>query len=182
MTREQFFDWAQRQEERYEFDGVRPVAMTGGSGNHARITGNINFQLRLRLGEGGRCEALASDAGVETGGEAIRYPDGVVTCTRFDGRTRLVPDPVVVFEVVSPSSIREDRIVKPQEYAAVPSIRRYVIVEQATIGLTVLGRERDEPWHLRTLGSGDVLALPEIGIEIPVDTLYARVDLDEPAK
>jgi hypothetical protein len=30
MTREQFFPWAQAQDERYEFDGFRPVAMTGG--------------------------------------------------------------------------------------------------------------------------------------------------------
>lgn len=185
MTPLEFLDWAEAQDGRYEFDGFRPIAMTGGSGNHARIIGNIAFELRRRLGDDGPCEILASDAGIRTAGDAIRYPDALVTCTAFDGRDRLVPAPVVVFEVTSPSSIREDRILKPAEYAAVPSIRRYVLVEQSVIGLTVLWRDRDESWHLRTLKAGDVLALPEIGpgpgIEIPVDGLYACVDLDPAA-
>ncbi len=175
MIQEEFFDWAQARDEPYEFDGERSVVMVGGSGNHSRITGNINLQLRQRLGDGGPCEALASDAGVQTIGKAIRYPDGVVACGGFDGRSHLVPDPVVVFEVVSPSSVREDRIVKRDEYADVTPIRRYVIVEQNAVGLTVLWRERDKPWRVRTLAGGDVLALPEIGVEIPVDSLYARV-------
>ncbi len=115
MTQAEFFDWAQAQEGRYEFDGVGPVAMTGGSGNHARIIGNIAFELRRRLGDAGACEVLASDAGMRTVGDAVRTPDALVTCSGFDGRDRLVPDPVIVFEVVSPSSIREDRILKPAE-------------------------------------------------------------------
>lgn len=45
MTQEEFFDWAEAQEGRYEFDGFQPVALVGESGNHARIIRNINFQL-----------------------------------------------------------------------------------------------------------------------------------------
>ena len=54
-----------------------------------------------------------------------------------------------------------------------------MLVEQTVIGLTVLWRSGDEPWRLQTLKAGDVLSLPEIGLEIPVDSFYARVDLDE---
>ncbi len=176
MTREEFFTWAEAQEERYEFDGFHPVAMTGGSGNHSRITGSINFQLRLRLGKG-PCEALGSDAGVATVDERVRYPDALVTCTRFDGRDHTVSSPVIVFEVVSASSTRTDRIVKVNEYHAVPSIKRYIIVEQTVIGLSVLWRQhQDDPWSVLTLTDGDVLNLPEIGIEIPVNDLYDRVN------
>ena len=175
MTQTEFFAWAEAQNERYEFDGFEPVLMPGGSGNHARIAGNIAFELRRHLGEDSPCEALASDAGIQTVEDAVRYPDIVVACNAFDGRGRLVPDPVIVFEVVSPSSIREDRILKPREYAAVASIKRYVIVEQSVIGLTVLSRSGAEPWHFQTLKAGDTLRLPEIGIELPVDSLYARV-------
>ena len=100
-----------------------------------------------------------------------------MTRSGFDGRERLVPDPVIVFEVVSPSSIREDRILKPAEYAAVPSIRRYVLVEQFVVGVTVLWRERDGVWRFQTLPAGDNLVLPEIGIEMPVDSIYPRVRL-----
>ena len=180
MTREEFFAWAEAQEGRYEFDGFQPIAMTGGSGNHARITGNINFQLRLRLGDG-PCEALASDAGVATIEERTRYPDGLVTCTGFDGRDRIVPSPVIVFEVVSASSTRTDRIIKVDEYHAVASIKRYVIVEQAFIGLGVLWRQNeDDPWSAVTLKEDDILRLPEIGVEIPVIDLYTRVNFSIP--
>ncbi len=48
-TVERFLAWADRQEGRYEFDGVRPVAMTGGTADHNRITINILAALRLRL-------------------------------------------------------------------------------------------------------------------------------------
>ena len=178
MTQAEFLDWAQAQEGRYAFDGVGPVAMTGGFGNHARIIGNIAFALRRRLGDAGPCEVLASDAGIGTVGDAVRYPDALVTCSGFDGRDRLVPDPVIVFEVVSPSSIREDRILKPAEYAAVRSIKRYVLVEQSVVGLTVLWRDGDGPWHFQTLKAGEALALLEIGIEVAVDSFYVRVGLE----
>lgn len=111
----------------------------------------------------------------------MRYPDVLVTCTRFDGRDRLIPNAVVVFEVVSPSSVREDRILKPKEYAAVGSIKRYVQVEQSVVGLTVLWRSDDEAWWFQALKAGETLALPEIGVEVPVDSFYARVTFDEAA-
>ena len=180
MTQAEFFAWAQAQDGRYEFDGFQPLAMTGGSVNHAQIKENISFEIRRRLPDDGPCRPLSSDAGVQTVGTAVRYPDGLVTCSKTDGRDRVVSNPVIVFEVVSPSSIREDRILKPDEYALVPSIKRYVIVEQAVVGLTVLWREHDEPWRFQTLKSGDTLTLPEIGAEIPVDSLYERVNFDEP--
>ncbi len=175
MTQAEFFDWAEAQNERYEFDGFQPVLMPGGTRDHARITRNILVQLDRRLGENGPCEALATDAAIQTVQDALRYPDVLVTCSPSDGKTRLIPQPVIVFEVVSPSSIREDRILKPAEYAAVASIKRYVIVEQSVIGLTVLWRSDDEPWHFQTLKAGDTLSLPEIGVELPVDSFYARV-------
>lgn len=180
MTQEEFFAWVQAQDGRYEFDGFQPLALTGGSVNHAQIKENISFEIRRRLPDDGPCRPLSSEAGVQTVVTAVRYPDGLVTGSKTDGRDHVVSNPVIVFEVVSPSSIREDRILKPDEYALVPSIKRYVIVEQAVIGLTVLWREHDEPWRFQTLKSGDILALPEIRAEIPVDNLYKRVNFDEP--
>ena len=85
MTRAQFFAWAEAQDARYEFDGVQPVAMTGGSVNHSQITLNIHFALRTRL-RGIGCRPLGPDAGVATIGDAVRYPDALVTCTRVRAR------------------------------------------------------------------------------------------------
>jgi hypothetical protein len=41
MSLSEFLDWEERQELRYEFDGVQPTAMTGGTYNHALIQGNL---------------------------------------------------------------------------------------------------------------------------------------------
>ena len=177
MTREQFFEWAQAQDEPYEFDGFQPVAMTGGTAKHNRIGHNVHFALRTRL-KGGKCEALGMDAGVATVGDTVRYPDALVTCSPVPDDSHLIPGVVVVFEVLSPTSGRMDRIVKVREYRAVPSIRRYVIVEYAFAGLTVLERaDGDSNWTVTPLTDGDVLQLPEIDITMPVAEIYAGTGL-----
>jgi Uma2 family endonuclease len=102
MTREQFFDWAQARDERYEFDGFQPVAMTGGNLRHNVILLNIQAALRARL-KGTGCRPLGSDAGVATVGDAVRYPDGLVTRSAITGDEYLTPNVVVVFEVISPT-------------------------------------------------------------------------------
>ena len=180
MTREQFFRWAQAQDERYEFDGFQPVAMTGGNLRHNIIHLNVHTALRGRLAGTG-CRPLGPDAGVATIGDAIRYPDALITCASVTGDEYVTPDPIVVFEVVSRTSGCIDRIVKVREYAAVPSILRYVIVESASVGLTVLERQSgDQKWTVTTLIADDALSLPEVGIEIPVTELYEGVDFPAP--
>ena len=181
MTRDQFFDWAEAQGGRYEFDGFQPVAMTGGNLNHNRIAFNIHRTLHGRL-RGSGCEPLGLDAGVATIGDTVRYPDAVVTCSPAQGGSRLVPNPVVVFEVISPTSGHVDRIVKVREYAAVDSIRRYVIVESASVGLTVHERQAaGQKWTVTTVMADDLLPLSEIGVEIPVAEIYEDVDFPPPA-
>ena len=173
-TQDQFFAWAETQETRYEFDGFEPVAMTGGNVNHNRVMWGLHRALdsRLRRG-GGPCEPLGPDAGVETVNKAVRYPDALVTCSSMEGQEHLVPGVVVVFEVLSPTSGRMDRIVKVREYAAVPSIRRYVILESSSVGLTSMERETEgEGWRATVLTNSDTLHMPEIGIEIPVAAIY----------
>ncbi|MCB8883930.1 Uma2 family endonuclease [Acidisoma cellulosilytica] len=175
-TQEEFFSWAERQEGHFEFDGLRPVAMTGGTGGHSMIGGNLFFALRSRL-NGSSCLHLGSDAGVETINNAVRYPDAVVTCTKFDPNVRKIPGIVVVFEVLSPSSGATDRVVKVREYAAVSSIRRYVILEATAVGLLVLERSSlEQAWQTTALSNGDILRMPEIGIEIPVAEIYEGIE------
>ena len=176
MSREEFFDWAEVQDVRYEFDGFQPVAMTGGLVDHNRITRNLLAALGSRL-RGSGCEPLGPDAGIATVGDAVRYPDALVTCTRVAGKAREVPNPVVVFEVLSSSSVHTDQIVKLLEYRAVGSIRRYVIVESDNIGLAVHSRaEAGAEWTTTALTAG-VLALPELGIELPVAEVYEGTDM-----
>jgi Uma2 family endonuclease len=175
-TQAQFFAWAVQQEGRWEFDGFRPVAMTGGTVNHNLIGQNVMAALRQRL-RGSGCRPLGPDIGIETVGAAVRYPDAVVTCSTFDGEARTIAGAVAVFEVLSPTSGRTDRIVKVQEYAAVPSVRRYVILESTGVGLQVFERTNaDEQWTALALTGDDTLHMPELGIDIPVADLYEGVD------
>jgi Uma2 family endonuclease len=177
MSREQFLDWASDRGERWEFDGFQPVAMTGGTIDHSVIALNIHRSLYARL-IGSGCRPLGPDAGVATIGNAVRYPDALVTCTRSPGSDRLVPGVVVVFEVLSQTSGQIDRIFKVREYHAVPTIRRYVIVERTSIGLTVLVRANaDAPWTATALTADDTLRMPELGIEIPVAEIYEGTDV-----
>ncbi len=101
-TAENFLAWAAAQEGRYEFDGVRPVGMTGGNADHNRVMINIHAALRSRL-RGTPCAVFGPDLGVQAGA-AIRYPDALVTCTKFPGTERLAPDVCIVFEALSPST------------------------------------------------------------------------------
>lgn len=181
MTRDEFFDWAEAQDRRYEFDGFEPVAMVGGTINHSRISHNIYAALRARL-QGTGCEPLGHDAGVATIGNAVRYPDALITCTRTAGTDRLARGVAVVFEVISPGDARVDRITKVREYLAVPSIHTYVIVEQSGVGLTVLRRQQDDSWRAETLTAEDVLRLQSPDLAIPVAEFYEDVDLPDAAK
>lgn len=182
MTREEFFLWADAQGGRYEFDGFQPVAMTGGTNTHGRITGNVHFQLRLAL-RGSSCfPMLPEGGGVATIGNKIRYLEVTVSCSPIPGDGHLIPNPVIVFEVLSRSTKRTDTVDKLVEYHAVSSIKRYVVLEQIKASVTVHSREHDEPWNKVRLGLDDLLDLPEIGIEIPIAELYEGVDLTRPSK
>ena len=177
MTRDQFFAWAQQQDARYEFDGHQPVAMTGGNRNHSQMCQNLYVALGTRL-RGTGCRPLGPDAGLATTGNRVRYPDALVTCTRGPGADHLIPGVIVVFEAVSPGSGRMDRIIKVREYHAVPTIRRYVILEHRSIGAMVMSRPDGEAdWNAATLVGGDAVDLPELGISLLLDELYEDTDL-----
>jgi Uma2 family endonuclease len=178
-TLAQFFTWAENQEGRYEFDGFQPVATTGGTVNHGIILRNLMVALTTRL-RGNTCQPLGPDVGMATIGNTIRYPDALVRCAKLAGTDRTVAGVVAVFEIVSPSSGRIDRIVKLREYAAVASIKRYVIIESVTSGALVLHRQTgDHPWTALALTPEDILDLPEIGLQIPVAEFYQNVDFAE---
>jgi len=178
-TAEQFLAWSETQDARYEFDGIGPVAMTGDTVNHAIIMRNLHRALDARL-RGTVCAPFGPDAGVTTVGDKIRYPDALVTCSKQIGTSKTVTGVIMVFEIVSPGGAGTDRIIKVQEYAAVPSILRYVIVESTSRGLLDLHRGvGGDQWIANAITEAGHLSLPEVGIQIPVAELYEGVELDE---
>jgi Uma2 family endonuclease len=176
MTVAEFLAWEEGQELRWEFDGFEPVAMTGGTLAHETIGDNIRFALRNRLG-GGPCRVHGPTLKIEVAGR-IRYPDAFVFCTSLPPKTTVVRDPVVVFEVLSESTSRTDRIEKLREYGATPSIQRYVILEQDAIAAMVFVRKGSD-LVAETLTADDTLHMPEIDIEVPMAEFYTGIDLSE---
>ncbi len=171
-----FLAWERGQELRYEFDGDRITAMTGGTLEHSAIATNLVEALRRRLKA--PCRAFRGDVKIVAAGN-VRYPDALVSCSTAERGADIVPDPVVVFEVLSPSTASVDRVTKNQEYRATPSIQRYVMLEQTRIAATVFARSGDN-W-IGTVITGDAtLDMPEIGIELPLAELFADVELPPP--
>ena len=173
MSLAEFLEWEERQPLRYEFDGVSPVAMTDGTAGHADIQPNLAAALRTRL-RGNPCRFYGSDLKFQVAEGHIRYPDGMVLCSPIDRTATVVHDPVVVFEVLSPTTTRNDRIVKAREYQATRSVRRYVMLEQDGVSATVYARS-GEIWTHEILVADSLLALPEIGVELPLAELYEGI-------
>ena len=169
LTTEEFLAWERTQPERYEFDGIQPVAMTGGTPAHAWIGARLIIALGTRLRP--PCDVYTGDLKVLTTDGRVRYPDVTVACGGVDPDGDVIA-PVVVFEVMSPSSALTDRRVKPREYAGVPSILACVVLDQSQPDASVFRRAED--WREQTLQGPDaVLALPEIGVEMPLAAIYA---------
>jgi Uma2 family endonuclease len=175
MSVAEFLAWEERQELRHEFDGQRPVAMTGGTLGHDIVTFNIRKALDARL-SGKPCRPFGPNAKIIADG-SVRYPDAIVTCTKQDGRASIVSEPVIVFEVLSESTSTTDLIEKNREYRATASIMRYVIVEQSRVAALVFWRRADEWLSVVLAGEDAILALPEIDATIPLGEFYAGVDL-----
>ena len=138
------------------------------------IGGTLRALLREKL-RGGPCRVLGPSLKIEVVGR-IRYPDAFVNCTPAGPSDQLIRDPVVVFEVVSPSTSHIGRIAKLREYQATDSIQHYVILELDGVAATVFARESGL-WTARALTAGDRLAMPEIGVELLLDDIYADADL-----
>ena len=77
----------------------------------------------------------------------------------------------MVFEVLSPSTALTDRRVKAAEYASVPGIQAYVMLE--TERPEIIVRRRGAEWAEETVaGLHAVLNLPEIDVDIPLGAIY----------
>lgn len=167
LTVEEFLAWERGQPLRYEFDGVQPTAMTGGSRQHSRVQTRLIGQLYNRLKP--PCEIHGSKLKVVTPGK-VRYPDASVICDGGSSESDVI-DPTVVFEVLSPSTALTDRRVKPFDYAAVPSIQVYVMLESDRPEAVVM--RRINGWEAEVITGPDrTVALPEIGVALPLGPIY----------
>jgi len=179
-TCEEFLAWENRQALRYEFDGLRIIAMAGGTAAHSAIQRNLIIALGVGL-RGKACQPHGSELKIRVATSSIRYPDAFVVCTPVDPRATVVLDPVVIFEVLSESSASEDIVVKNAEYRNTQSVKRYVVLQQTSAAAVVFSR-KGEDWVTDLLTGADaILRMPEIGLDISLSEIYAGIAFDAEA-
>src|SRR6202012_642453 len=143
--------------------------MTGGTDCHSAIQVNLAIAIGGRL-LGRPCQFRNSDLKIQVAGR-IRYPDGFIFRAPRPLSTKVVHDPVVLFEVLSDSTAATDVGAKNEEYAATPSVRRYIILRQDKVAGTMFERIGND-WIGHLLTAGSMIRMPEIGIEVPLAEFY----------
>lgn len=174
MTLDDFVAWEERQELRYEYDGIDARAMTGGTFAHSLIQSNLIRALGTTL-RGKPCRALGSELKVRTA-TSIRYPDALIVCGPAPPKSTFTTDPVVIFEILSPSSARLDLGAKNVEYQSLASLRRYVVLHQTQAAAEMFARDDEGEWTYAFLDARDILDMPEAGIAVPLAEIYEDVE------
>lgn len=180
MTVEEFDRWHADQPERWELIRGVPVMMAQGSRRHTFIKTNIARHLANKLA-GTDCYATVDGIEVkERNVDLSAVPDVVVECGPPDFSASEAAEPVVLVEVLSPSSERDDVGRKWQGYCLIPSLRHYLVVDQDSRFVTVHTRTGPSSFAEDVVREG-AIELTALGVSLSLDEVYERVVLPTPA-
>jgi Uma2 family endonuclease len=169
----EFEEWHRHQPERWEFIRGEPRMMAPASVNHMIIKTNIGAELRALLAERG-CTVMVDGAQILTD-EISAIPDVVVTCTPIDHSTPVIAEPVIIVEVMSPSSEINDTGLRWLAYRKIPSLRHYLVLAQDRRLVHIHSRAGDI-WRERFVSEG-LVDLDDPPLRLEVDALYGATDL-----
>jgi Uma2 family endonuclease len=177
FTADEFMAWAMEQATgRFELDNGIVVAMAPERVDHSRAKRNATIALHTAIGGRGlACEVLPDGASVRVNDRTVYEPDALVQCgPPSPGGALEVSDPVIVLEVVSPSSRGIDTGAKLAGYFSLPSVRHYLIVE--TTRRVVIHHHRDDKGAIgvQILHDG-LLTLEPPGLAIEVRDLFQGI-------
>jgi Uma2 family endonuclease len=164
MTADEFLAWAVQQpdDERYELVDGEVVAMAPERTVHVRVESAVWLALRDAIKAAGLgCEALADGMTVRVDADLVYGPDALVRCGEaLDDDATETSDPIIVVEVVSPSSGGRDRGAKLEGYFRLPTVRHYLIVNT---------KSRKVVHHRREDGDGDLIATRILAVGATLD-------------
>lgn len=179
LTEEQYLAMDRAAEFKSEFFDGEMFAMSGGSMQHARLQRNLTTVISNAVG-GGQCEAFGSDFRVRISSRMYVYPDISIVCGKpllADNRQDVLLNPIVIIEVISPSSEKYDRGTKLQQYRTLGSLQEYILVEQGEVRIDQYTRQENNLWTLRDYQSLDEeMTLPSIGVSLSLGRIYDRVE------
>ena len=159
---------------RYEYLDGYVYMMSGGSANHATISGNIYAILKGLL-RGGPCRAYNSDMKVRVSEKRYVHPDITVSCDARDrGTADFIQSPRLVVEVLSPGTEAYDRGRKLQYYLACSTMEEYLLVDSRSIRIEIYRKEQKK-WMYDAFEAGDKVELASLGVHFPVIGAYEDV-------
>jgi Uma2 family endonuclease len=155
---------------KHEYVAGQVFAMAGGSYDHNLITANLARRLGNQL-DGSPCVVLTSDMRIRVeAADVCAYPDVSVLCGEpvfHDERRDVLTNPILIAEVLSPSTEAYDRGSKFAHYRHLPSLRHYLLIAQDRVAVDVFTRQQDDRWLLS--------AYPDLGAVIELERLDCRL-------
>ena len=172
-----FNRWLLKQERKYEWKDGRIVQMNDATRGHASIVSNILYELRSRL-DRAQWRVVASDFGVEDE-TFTRFPDVLVEPLSGDMKSRRSDGAIILFEVLSPSSVDTDLVEKPEEYMSFDSLEAYVVASQDAAICWVWQRDQTTRAFpakpLKLVGREQSIAFQARGITLPLAEIYRNI-------
>jgi Uma2 family endonuclease len=172
MSVEDYLALDRASELRYEYLDGQLYMLAGGSPNHSIIQGNLIALLRGLL-RSGPCRVHTSDLRFHLSETRYVYPDVWVKCGPR-GQGDSVRSPLLVVEVLSPTTEMKDRTKKLVAYRAYPTIEDYMLVNYQHQFIELYHRQGNE-WIYSTFDSEDIVEIKSLGISFPVAEVYEDV-------
>jgi Uma2 family endonuclease len=162
----------------------RIYAMAGGTPKHSQIAANVIGALIAGL-KGKPCRVFQSDARIRTSeADLFAYPDVSVVCGELklhDSMRDTITNPVVIVEVLSPSTQDFDHGLKFIRYQTIPELTDYVLVSQEEARVDVYHRTGANSWTLEIhLGRDAVAPVESIGCTLALAEVYDKVEFGAP--
>jgi Uma2 family endonuclease len=176
MTAAEFLAWEETQAIKHEFVNGEVFAMPGAVKAHVRLTLNVAMSLIQHLrGSPYRTFAADTKLRVETA-DSYFYPDVLVTCSAADAADpAIVREPVLLVEVLSPSTAAYDRGDKFAAYRLLPSLREYVLIDPQSRRCDVFRLRDDGLWVLHPFDAGQDLHLASCDLVVLNADLWDEV-------
>src|SRR5215467_1312132 len=173
MTVDQYFAWAERRPGRYELVNGAVHEMSPETAGHAKMKAAVYVALMTAIRRHGvRCHALPDGMTVRIDDMTAYEPDAVVYAgEELDAAAVEVPNPLIVAEVLSPSTRHVDLSAKLAGYLRVPSIAHYLIVDPAQRLVIHHARQAGDTFLTRVVRDG-AIPLDPPGIEISIADVY----------
>ncbi|HMK90056.1 MAG TPA: Uma2 family endonuclease [Methylocystis sp.] len=169
----EFLAWSETQEGRYELVDGRVYAQAAERVAHTKMKGLVFLALAEAIKKRGLdCRALVDGAAVRVGARSVFEPDALIYCgPELPPDATLVENPVVVVEVISPSTGRNDTTRKLAGYFNLPSIQHYLMIDPDE--RLVVHAERGADGVVRThFFKGGVVKMDPPGLELPLEEIY----------